>query len=231
MPKQKQKKASRSTKMVRRSKSPSKSKSKTRSKIVVRKASPSRRNAAPKRRQEPKSEPATETEPERMPFGERVQEMDGSHVAVGVGAGALGNMLGVLVVGRGWIGPKTTAGLLLGGGALASTAGYFWDSDHLMAAGAGLATAGTFSLANQYAIDAYEAVEERAKKKHDERERKDLQKRLAEARVIVEAESKAKRNSQPRLVVIDQSGHQSEIDDDTDDADLDDDNYREDLAA
>ena len=66
-----------------------------------------RRNAAPARA---RPAPVAE-EPERTALSERIESMDGSHVAAGLGIGALANVLGVITVGRGWIGPKTTAGL------------------------------------------------------------------------------------------------------------------------
>ena len=239
MPRQKQKtkkKGAKSTKMVQRRKPPPE--------VIVYRTRKKRRNAAPAApaASPPKIRNAQATteaevpdqdqpESERPTIKERVEEMDGSHVAVGVGAGALGNMLGVLVVGKGWVGPKTAAGLLVGTGALTTAAGYLWEADHVMVAGAGLATAGTFSLANQYAIDAYESLELRAKKKRQEQEQKELQKRLAEARVIVEADRKqqAVRNAGPRLMVVDVRGDAHS--DDNGDHGESDDNYREDLAA
>lgn len=218
--------------------------------VIVR-SRPRRRNAAPKSTTAPRRNAAAnpaltvqtrnaatvaaEPESERTPIQERVQEMGGVHVAAGVGAGALGNMLGVLAVGKGWLGPKTTASILVGSGAAAATAGYFWESDHLMAAGAGLAAAGTFSLSNQYAIDAYESVEERAKEKREERERKDMQKRLAEARLLIEAEKKEqiRRNGARHVVVLDAQGNEigDGDDDDHGDDEFEDDDYRDDVAA
>ena len=171
-----------------------------------------RRNAAPRARKSDKSD-------ERIPLKERVQDMDGSHVAAGIGAGALGNILGVLVVGQGWLGPKLTAGLLLGGGAAATAAGYYWEADHLMAAGAGLAAAGTFSLTNQYAVNAYETLEARAREKQAKREKEANQKRLAETKAVIQAATKkAARNASPHLVIV-----PSEPDDDFDDVGDDDD--------
>jgi hypothetical protein len=95
----------------------------------------------------------------------RIEQMSAAHVVTGLGAGAVGNALGVLIVGQGWLGPKAAAGLLMGTGAAAATAGYFMESDHVMVAGAGLSVAGTFSLANQYAVYAYEEAERRAEEK------------------------------------------------------------------
>ncbi len=150
---------------------------------------------------------------ERNAFGDRLEEMGGSHVAAGVGAGTLGTALGVTLVGKGWIGPKLTAGLLAGTGLAASAAGYYWDADHLMAAGAGLAAAGTFSLANQYAIDTYEALEKKAKEKRKktaeavaEKEERD---RVEAARETL-AEDGKRRNGR-RLVIVDSDGTMTEL--------------------
>ena len=159
-----------------------------------------RRNAAPARA---RPAPVAE-EPERTALSERIESMDGSHVAAGVGIGALANVLGVITVGRGWIGPKTTAGLLMGAGALTTAAGYYWERDHMMAAGVGVATAGAFSIANQVAIDAYEAMEKRADEKRAKQEAEKEAKRLAEARALLERHNQT-RNAR-RLVVLDQDG-------------------------
>ncbi|MCG8423964.1 MAG: hypothetical protein MJE77_39230 [Proteobacteria bacterium] len=134
----------------------------------------------------------------RPSIGERLQEMDGSHVGAGVAAGAVGNALGVLMVGMGWLGPKVTAGILLSTGATATTAGYLLERNHLMAAGTGLAAAGTFSLINQYAVDAYEALEERDKRKKQEREKEEHRKRLAAARQVTSRANQ--RNAYLRVV-------------------------------
>ena len=159
-----------------------------------------RRNAAPARA---RPAPVAE-EPERTALSERIESMDGSHVAAGVGVGALANVLGVITVGRGWVGPKTTAGLLMGAGALTTAAGYYWERDHMMAAGVGVATAGAFSIANQVAIDAYEAMEKRADEKRAKQEAEKEAKRLAEARALLERHNQT-RNAR-RLVVLDQDG-------------------------
>ncbi|MCG8419455.1 MAG: hypothetical protein MJE77_16110 [Proteobacteria bacterium] len=134
----------------------------------------------------------------RPSMGERLQELDGAHVGSGVAAGAVGNALGVLVVGLGWLGPKVTAGLLLGTGATATTAGYFLERNHLMAAGTGLAAAGTFSLINQYAVDAYEALDDRDRRKKEEREQEEHRKRLAAARQV--SRQANQRNAHLRIV-------------------------------
>ena len=54
-----------------------------------------RRNAAPKRARAPSDD---QEERERKALTERMDEMGGSHVAAGVGAGAIGNVLGVIAV-------------------------------------------------------------------------------------------------------------------------------------
>ncbi|MCG8422062.1 MAG: hypothetical protein MJE77_29415 [Proteobacteria bacterium] len=118
----------------------------------------------------------------RPSIRERLQEMGGTHAAAGAAAGTVGTMLGVFVAGMGWIKPKNTAGILLGTGAATTTAGYLLNRNHLMAAGTGLAAAGTYSLINQYSVDAYEALEEKDKKKTEEREKAEKQKLLAAAR-------------------------------------------------
>ena len=165
----------------------------------VRNAAPPapRRNAAPKRQSAPNVKEAEEDT--RAPMKDRLQNMDGSHVAAGLAAGAIGNTIGVLLVGQGWASPKATAGVLIGTGGAATAAGYWWEADHLMAAGAGLATAGTFSLANQYAVDAYESLEQKAKDKKEAREKEQLQKLLAETR---SGGKEAQRNGAPRLTIV-----------------------------
>jgi hypothetical protein len=186
-----------------------------------------RRNAAP-RAPEPEPEPEA-TEPKRKAMRERVKSMGGSHVAAGIGAGALGNVLGVIAVGQGWLGPKTTAGILMGTGAAATTAGYVWSMDHVMAAGAGLTAAGTFSLVNQAAIYAYEADERKAKEKADKKAKEeaeveklkkiaDAQRQLAEAQKVLQGQQQAAeqrqglRNGPQRLTIVE--AEQDEDDDD-----------------
>lgn len=150
-----------------------------------------RRNAAPR------SAPV-EPESERTPITERLQDMGSTHVAASIGAGVAGNALGVLAVGQGWIGPKLTASLIMGGGVATTAAGYYWEADHMMAAGAGLTAAGTFSLVNQYAVDAYEATERRAQEK---REKREFEKRRADARTLLPVDSTQTANR--RLNILD----------------------------
>lgn len=171
-----------------------------------------RRNAAPRR--QPAS-PAPEARDERTPMKERLQSMDGSHAAAGLAAGAIGNTIGVLLVGQGWASPKATAGVLIGTGGAATAAGYWWEADHLMAAGAGLATAGTFSLANQYAVDAYESLEKRARDKKEALEKEQREKLLTEAEARAEAKQATQRNGAPRLTIV----HTDDISDDHSDYD------------
>lgn len=167
-----------------------------------------RRNAAPV----PATQPvvSTNAEDERRAFTERMDEMGGSHVGACVAAGALGNALGVVVVGQGWIPPKLIATLMIGAGAVTTGAGWYWDMDHMMAAGAGVTAAGAFSMANQVAVDTYEAMEKRAEEKRTERAAKqaaaDEAKRLAEARALLEAENNKTRNCR-RFVVVDENGN------------------------
>ena len=127
-----------------------------------------RRNAAPR------PAIARKARSERKAMAKRMQSMDASHVAVGVGAGAVGSIAGVVVVGQGWLSPKATAGVITGTGVATTTAGYLMESDHVMVAGAGLTAAGVFSLANQYAIEAYEGMEKRAEDKKEEAKAKEL---------------------------------------------------------
>jgi hypothetical protein len=190
-----------------------------------------RRNAAP-RAPEPEPEPEA-TEPKRKAMRERVKSMGGSHVAAGIGAGALGNVLGVIAVGQGWLGPKTTAGLMVGTGVAASAAGYAWSMDHMMAAGVGLTAAGTFSFANQAAIYAYEADERKAKEKAEKEAKEkaeveklkkfaDAQRQIAEAQKVLQGQQQAAeqrqglRNGPQRLVIV-----EAEPDDDDDDIEFD----------
>lgn len=151
----------------------------------------------------------TSAEDERRAFTERMDEMGGSHMGACVAAGALGNALGVVMVGQGWIPPKLIATLMIGAGAATTGAGWYWDMDHMMAAGAGVTAAGAFSMANQVAVDAYEAMEKRADEKRAEREAKqaaaDEAKRLAEARALLEAEKNRTRNGR-RFVLVDENG-------------------------
>ena len=140
-----------------------------------------RRNAAPKRQSGSRSSNSSKDDESRRAMTERVQDMGGSHVAAGLAAGTLGNVLGVMVVGLGWVGPKTTAGVLMGTGVATTAAGYYLEADHVMTAGAGLTAAGTFSLVNQYAVGAYEALEKKAKDKKEARENEERKKRMSEA--------------------------------------------------
>ena len=109
---------------------------------------------------------------------ERMQDMGGTHVAAGLAAGTLGNALGVMLVGLGWVGPKTTAGVLMGTGAATTAAGYYWEADHVMTAGAGLTAAGTFSLVNQYAVGRLRGAgeagqgQERSARENEERKKR-----------------------------------------------------------
>lgn len=162
-----------------------------------------RRNAAPKRARAPSDD---QEERERKALTERMDEMGGSHVAAGVGAGAIGNVLGVIAVGKGWVSPKWTAGLLMGSGAATMAAGWYWEWDHVMAVGAGMTTAGAFSITNQLAVDAYEAMEtkaaEKRKKREEEEAEKERLKRLADARELLEAEAEKKKTRNARRIVI-----------------------------
>lgn len=155
-----------------------------------------------------KSKPKPQTKPkgnsagveeERAPILERVSNMGGSHVAAVAASGVVCNALGVLSIGKGWTGPKTTAGLMMGAGAVATGSGWYWDMDHVMAMGVGATAAGAFSMANILAVDTYDAMEKRAaekrKKLQTEEEAKDKQKRLVEARALIAAENKKHRNA------------------------------------
>jgi hypothetical protein len=154
---------------------------------------------------------ASSMETQRAPLTRRVEGMDGSHVTAGAVAGALGTVAGVVVAGQGWIGPKVTAGILMGAGAATTAAGWYWDADHLMVAGVGITAAGTLSLTNQFAVDAYEAMEKRAEEKREkkgqEQAEQDQKRRNAEARAIIETEAQRQqmRNSR-RIVVVDTDG-------------------------
>lgn len=138
-----------------------------------------------------------QSEKERRKLSERMREMDASHALIATAAGTIGNALSVLLVGLGWASPKATAGVLMGTGAATAAAGYYWEADHAMVAGAGLTTAGTWSLAQQYAVDAYEAIENRL----EDKKAKDDQKQLAGAS-DQKPESAKPRNAAPRLIVV-----------------------------
>lgn len=151
----------------------------------------------------------SEPEAERQALTSRVDEMGGSHMSACVAAGVVGNALGVIMAGQGWVPPKLIATLMLGAGAATTGAGWYWEMDHMMAAGAGLTAAGAFSLTNQFAVDAYEAIEKRAEEKRAEREAKNAEaeraKRLAEARALLEAEKPKPRNAR-QFVILDDDG-------------------------
>ena len=171
-----------------------------------------RRNAAPVRRTR------DDEAAERRPLTTRIDEMGGSHVAAGVGFGALGNVMGVVAVGQGWIGPKTTAATLMGVGTAATAAGWYTERDHLMAAGIGLTAAGAFSISNQLAVDAYEAMEKRAEEKRAKKEaaraEEERAKRLAEARALLEKEEKEKPRNARRVVVVNEYDEHADPGDD-----------------
>lgn len=186
-------------------------KAKTRARKPRERAVILRRNAAPTRaRSRPKDEP-DEEENERRPLTERMEDMGPSHVVAAVAGGSLANVAGVVATAQGWIGPKWAAGSLMGGGLTTAAAGWYWDSDHAMATGAGIAAAGAFSIVNQLAVDAYEAMEKKAQEKRArkkvEEEKKEREQRLAEARTLLDEEAKKKgtRNAR-RIVVLDQEG-------------------------
>ena len=88
--------------------------------------------------------------------------------------------------------------------ALTTAAGWYWERDHMMAAGVGMATAGAFSIANQVAIDTYEAMEKRAEERRAKQEAEQEAKRLAEARALLDKHNQT-RNAR-RFVVLDQDG-------------------------
>ena len=174
-----------------------------------------RRNASSMRTRDvraPAREPKTErAEGERAPLTERIDNMGGSHVTASIGAGMAGSALAVAAVGKGWVGPKTSAGILMGAGAVGMVAGWWLESDHLMTAGAGLAAAGTFSVANQVSVEAYDALEKRAAEKRAkneaEEEDEEQEKRLAEARALIEKEGKKKQRNARRIVILDRDGN------------------------
>lgn len=175
--------------------------------IVRRNASPMRTRDVRATRQEPKR---AQAEGERTPLTERIDSMGGSHVTASIGAGMAGSALAVAAVGKGWVGPKTGAGILMGAGAVGMVAGWWLEWDHLMTAGAGLAAAGTFSVANQVSVEAYDALEKRAAEKRAEKEaeeeEKEQQKRLAEARAVIEEDAKKKQRNARRIVILDRDG-------------------------
>lgn len=199
--------------MARQSKKPApKKKTAPKKKAPAKAAAPAEE---PAQKAKPKRRPAKQTPPPKIiirnaraavaddfvdedeqTMGERFDGMGGSHVAAMFGAGTAATALGVTMVGQGWIGPKLTAGLLTGSGLLASLAGYYWDSDHVMAAGVGMTTAGGFSLANQFAVDAYEAIERKAAEKRQEKE---------------EAEASGGQRNGRRLVLLEPDGTRTEL--------------------
>ena len=146
---------------------------------------------------------------ERTALTAHIDEMGGSHMAAGIGAGAVGNAASILMVGQGLIGPKWAATLLMGTGAAATAAGWYWEMDHLMAAGIGITASGAFSVANQLAVEAHDAIEKRAEEKRARRDAEASDKaraqRLAEARALLEAEKNKTRNA-ARFVILDEDG-------------------------
>jgi len=150
----------------------------------------------------------------RRTLSERVAGMGASHVVAAVGSGTAFTALSVTAVGQGWIGGKTSAGIMMGVGTATAAVGVYGEHDHLMMAGAGVAAAGAVSMANQLAVDGYEAVEKRAAerkaKKQAEKEAQEAAEKLAEARALVEAEDKKRRNAQ-RIVITDEYGNPMEF--------------------
>lgn len=167
-----------------------------------------RRNAPPKPPAAPPEEPT------------RLERMDGWHVASGAAGAVLGQTAGVVMVGQGWLGPKLTSSLILGAGLSVAAAGYYWEIDHLMSGGAGMATAGALALTNHLAVESYLRLEERADKKRlakeAEAEAEEARKRLIEARALLESEEERKkkkpRNAR-RIVVLDHTGQPIEDED------------------
>jgi hypothetical protein len=133
---------------------------------------------------------------------EEPQGIRGSHVVAGVGAGAVATTLGVAVVGKGWIGPKWTAGILVGTGALTAGAGYMLEAEHLMAAGVGVASTGVLQLANQVTVDMFEASE---RKEAEERAR---ERRAQRARELLASEAGKGNQRNRRVVIIDEDGYE-----------------------
>lgn len=178
-----------------------------------------RRNAAPSRARAPdKAEALAKADDDaRTPIVERIEDMGGSHVAAAVIGGSIGNVVGVIAAAQGWIGPKWAAGVLMGGGLSAMAAGWYWEKDHVMATGAGVTAAGAFSMVNQVAVDAYEAVERKAEEKRARKEaeeaEKERKKRLDDARALLEDEAKKKatRNAR-RIVILDRDGEPIDAD-------------------
>ena len=175
---------------------------------------------------------------ERPSLAQRVDEMGATHVGAAAAAGAVASALAVTAVAKGWVQPKTSAGILLTAGAATSAAGWHLERDHLMMAGAGVTVAGAFSMANQLSSDAYDKLEERAEKRREkkaaEEAEKDKAKKLAEAKAILaEAEKeKAKggrRNAQRILILQDDQDSEDESDYATREAGNDD--YQDDEQA
>ena len=175
-----------------------------------------RRNASPPKPVEVLPAPAEEEEDDEQTLAER---MGGWHVASGTAGAVLGQTMGVVVVGRGWLGPKLTSSLILGAGLSVAAAGYYWDVDHLLSGGTGMATAGALALTNHLAVESYLRLEERADKKREAKEieakAEEERKRLVEAHALVESEEERKKKKQRnarRIVVLDHTGRP--IDDD-----------------
>lgn len=167
-----------------------------------------KRNDRASQTQKTRAAAQRDREEARTPLAERVESMGASHVAVSIGSGVAWSALGVVAVGQGWVGPKLTAGLMMGSGTAATAAGWYWEMDHLMAGGAGLTAAGAFSMANQLAVDAYERMEERAEKLAKEKEAKEKKKidakKLVEARALIAAADK-QRNAR-RITLVSDDG-------------------------
>ena len=120
---------------------------------------------------------------------ERMNELTIAHAAAGIGAGALGRVLGVLAVGRGVIGPKLAAGLMVGGGVAATAAGLSWGSGLLAGAGLGLAASGVMAAVTHAAVAVYEAIAD------DEAETAALRASKAASADPGEADGDARRNA------------------------------------
>lgn len=141
---------------------------------------------------------------ERTPFAQRIENMDGSHVASAAAAGVLSSAAAVSAVAQGWLGPGACAAILMGTGAATAAYALYNEHDHLMMAGAGIASAGAFSMAHQLSVSGYEKIEKR-----------NAEQKAKKAAAAAKAEAEKKKQTRnARLVILDSQGQRLQLPDD-----------------
>lgn len=124
----------------------------------------------------------------RRRLGERIDNMGASHVAATATAASISSALAYGAIAKGLVRPMNSAVAQIAVGTAAAVIGHRGDHDHIMMAGAGIASAGVFSMANQLAVGGYEAIEKRAEKRKAEKnaaEKDDKNKKTRNARRLI----------------------------------------------